>query len=194
MRCSAVPNSALPKRQSVRHRGFNICQIHGHIHKHRHYPTHNHPPVFESQVLYALDAKVDSVLSMTGEARGGGGGEVWWESLSQRPPIKYVMSAYQQAHDVVVATPIYTKCVNIKLVGASRVRISGFRVSYQQAHDVVVATPIYTKCVIMRQSTSAFDSAPALHLRERLGRLSVGVKPGWTVRRQAPRGMAPLCG
>jgi len=96
-------------------------------------------------VLYALDAKVDSVLSMTGEARGGG--EVWWESLSQRPPIKYVMSAYQQAHDVVVATPIYTKCVSIKLVGASRVRISGFRVSLQQAHDAVVATPIYTKCV-----------------------------------------------
>lgn len=66
--------------------------------------------------------------------------------------------------------------------------------SYQQAHDVIVATPIYTKCVILRQSTSAFDSAPALLLRERLERRPNAVKPGCTVRRQAPRGMAPLCG
>ena len=66
------------------------------------------------QVLYALDAKVDSVVSLaTGEVRGGGGvspPEVWWESLSHRPPFKYVVSAYQQAHDAVVQTPIYTKC------------------------------------------------------------------------------------
>lgn len=66
------------------------------------------------QVLYALDAKVDSVVSMaTGEVRGGGGvspPEVWWESMSHRPPFKYVVSAYQQAHDAVVQTPIYTKC------------------------------------------------------------------------------------
>lgn len=115
MRCSAQCQTVHCQSGSqfiaaIHHRGFNICQIHGHIHKHRHYPPHNHPPSCESQVLIALDAKVDSVLSMTGEARGGGGGEVWWESLSQRPPIKYVVSAYQQAHDVVVATPIYTKC------------------------------------------------------------------------------------
>jgi hypothetical protein len=64
------------------------------------------------QVLYALDAKVDSVVSLaTGEVQGGGVSppEVWWESLSHRPPFKYVVSAYQQAHDAVVQTPIYTK-------------------------------------------------------------------------------------
>jgi hypothetical protein len=66
------------------------------------------------QALYALDAKVDSVVSMaTGEGRGPGvfPTEVWWESLSHRPPFKYMVSAYQQAHDAVVQTPIYTKCV-----------------------------------------------------------------------------------
>lgn len=61
------------------------------------------------QVLYALDAKVDSVVNMaTGESKESAT-EVWWESLSQRPPFKYVVTAYQQAHDAVVATPIYTK-------------------------------------------------------------------------------------
>ena len=65
------------------------------------------------QVLYALDAKVDSMVSMaTGEGRGATASptEVWWESLSHRPPFKYMVSAYQQAHDAVVQTPIYTKC------------------------------------------------------------------------------------
>jgi hypothetical protein len=81
-------------------------------------------------VLYALDAKVDSVVSMaTGETRGPGGAsptEVWWESLSHRPPFKYVVSAYQQAHDAVVQTPIYTKCARpapLTVVSATRLPV-----------------------------------------------------------------------
>jgi hypothetical protein len=78
------------------------------------------------KVLYALDAKVDSVMSMTSEAQDGcaGGGEVWWGSLSQRPPIKYVVSAYQQAHDAVVATSIYTKAMELGSETMSKVHDS----------------------------------------------------------------------
>lgn len=68
------------------------------------------------QVLFALDAKVDSVVTMaTGETKESAT-EVWWESLSQRPPFKYAVTAYQQAHDAVVATPIYTKCAPVLLL------------------------------------------------------------------------------
>jgi hypothetical protein len=80
------------------------------------------------KVLYALDAKVDSVVSMaTGEVRGGGVSppEVWWESLSHRPPFKYVVSAYQQAHDAVVQTPIYTKA--LELGGETMTRVHDSR-------------------------------------------------------------------
>lgn len=68
-------------------------------------------------MLYALDAKVDSVVSLaTGEGREGCANDVWWESLSQRPPFKYVLTAYQQAHDAVVQTPIYTKCASFSFL------------------------------------------------------------------------------
>ena len=62
-------------------------------------------------MLYALDAKVDSAVRTATQVCDGAGaaGDVWWESLSQRPPFKYVVTAYQQAHDAVVQTPIYTK-------------------------------------------------------------------------------------
>lgn len=61
-----------------------------------------------TQVLYALDAKVDSVISLAQSVAEEGEG--WWAELAQRPPVKTAVAAYQRAHDTVVATAVYSKC------------------------------------------------------------------------------------
>lgn len=64
------------------------------------------------KVLYALDAKVDSVISVASNVRENASSDVW-ERLAQQPPLKYAWTCYQKTHDVVVATPIYTKALEM---------------------------------------------------------------------------------
>ena len=59
-------------------------------------------------MLYALDAKVDSVISLAHTVAEEGEG--WFAELAQRPPVKSAVAAYQRAHDIVVATTVYSKC------------------------------------------------------------------------------------
>jgi len=74
------------------------------------------------KVLYALDAKVDSVISLAQSVAEEGEG--WWAELAQRPPVKTAVAAYQRAHDTVVATAVYSKAMELGEVTLARVHES----------------------------------------------------------------------
>ena len=64
-----------------------------------------------AQALYALDAKVDTVMSGLANLKLAAMPPVDAVVRTAAPTAEAIVERYQQAHDALVAAPIYLRCV-----------------------------------------------------------------------------------